>query len=69
MTMNFLDFEKPIAELEAKIDELRFVGDDSEVNLNEEISRLQSKSRRSKMNDLTLSFFRSVSTEATGWLV
>ncbi len=45
MNLNFLDFEQPIAELEAKIDELRFVGDDSEINLSEEISRLQEKSR------------------------
>ncbi|MEX0900496.1 MAG: acetyl-CoA carboxylase carboxyltransferase subunit alpha [Gammaproteobacteria bacterium] len=45
MNMNFLDFEQPIAELEAKIDELRFVGDDSEINLSEEIERLQEKSR------------------------
>ncbi len=43
--MNFLDFEQPIAELEAKIDELRFVGDDSEINLSDEIERLQEKSR------------------------
>ena len=43
--MNFLDFEQPIAELEAKIEELRFVGDDSEVNLSEEIVRLQDKSK------------------------
>ena len=43
--MNFLDFEQPIAELEAKIEELRYVGDDAEVNINEEISRLQDKSR------------------------
>ena len=34
--MNFLDFEQPIAELDAKIEELRFVGDDSEININEE---------------------------------
>jgi acetyl-CoA carboxylase carboxyl transferase subunit alpha len=45
MNMNFLDFEQPIAELEAKIDELRYVGDDSEVNLSDEIERLQQKSR------------------------
>jgi acetyl-CoA carboxylase carboxyl transferase subunit alpha len=45
MNMNFLEFEQPIAELEAKIEELRFVGDDSEVNLSEEIERLQQKSR------------------------
>lgn len=44
MDLKFLDFEQPIAELEAKIDELRYVGDDSEININEEISRLKSKS-------------------------
>ncbi len=40
----FLDFEQPIAELEAKIDELRFVQDDSAVDISEEIERLQQKS-------------------------
>ncbi|MGI9232548.1 MAG: acetyl-CoA carboxylase carboxyltransferase subunit alpha [Woeseiaceae bacterium] len=44
MDLKFLDFEQPIAELEAKIEELRYVGDDSEVNINEEVSRLKSKS-------------------------
>ncbi len=44
MDLKFLDFEQPIAELEAKIEELRFVGDDAEVNINEEISRLREKS-------------------------
>jgi acetyl-CoA carboxylase carboxyl transferase subunit alpha len=44
MNTNFLDFEQPIAELEAKIDELRFVGDDSQVNISAEIRRLKSKS-------------------------
>ena len=44
MDLNFLEFEQPIAELEAKIDELRFVGDDSQVNIGEEIERLKSKS-------------------------
>ena len=34
MDLKFLDFEQPIAELEAKIDELRFVGDDKEININ-----------------------------------
>src|SRR5690606_33616424 len=37
MPMNFLDFEQPIAELEAKIDELKFVSSDAEVNIGEEI--------------------------------
>jgi acetyl-CoA carboxylase carboxyl transferase subunit alpha len=45
MNLNFLEFEQPIAELEAKIDELRYVGDDAEININEEISRLQAKSK------------------------
>ncbi len=44
MDLKFLDFEQPIAELEAKIEELRYVGDDSEVNINEEVARLKSKS-------------------------
>ena len=44
MDLNFLDFEQPIAELEAKIDELRFVGDDSKLNISEEIGRLKNKS-------------------------
>jgi len=55
MNMNFLDFEQPIAELEAKIDELRYVGDDSVVNLNEEIARLKSKS-----DSLTRSIFSNL---------
>ncbi|HYM48148.1 MAG TPA: acetyl-CoA carboxylase carboxyltransferase subunit alpha [Burkholderiaceae bacterium] len=42
---SFLDFEQPIAELEAKIDELRFVQDDSAVDISEEIDRLQKKSQ------------------------
>ncbi len=45
MDLNFLDFEQPIADLEAKIEELRYVGDDSEVNIGEEIKRLRAKSR------------------------
>ena len=45
MDLNFLDFEQPIAELEAKIDELRYLGDDAEINIVEEINRLRAKSR------------------------
>jgi len=45
MAMNFLEFEQPIAELEAKIEELKFLGADSSVNITDEIKRLQSKSR------------------------
>ena len=43
--MNFLDFEQPIAELDAKIEELRYVSDDSELNINEEVERLKKRSR------------------------
>jgi acetyl-CoA carboxylase carboxyl transferase subunit alpha len=53
--MNFLDFEQPIAELEAKIDELKFVASDDEVNIGEEISRLRAKSRA-----LTTSIFSNL---------
>lgn len=42
---NFLDFEQPIAELEAKIEALRKVGNDSELNISDEIARLQERSR------------------------
>ncbi len=45
MDLNFLDFEQPIAELQAKIEELRLVGDDNEINISEEINRLEAKSR------------------------
>ncbi|MBI2315646.1 MAG: acetyl-CoA carboxylase carboxyltransferase subunit alpha [Betaproteobacteria bacterium] len=43
MKTTFLDFEQPIAELEAKIEELRYVQDDSAVDLSEQIQRLQKK--------------------------
>jgi acetyl-CoA carboxylase carboxyl transferase subunit alpha len=60
MTMNFLEFEQPIAELEAKIDELKFVTDDAEISLGEEIARLRAKSRT-----LTQSIFSNL----TPWQV
>jgi len=44
MKTTFLDFEQPVAELEAKIEELRYVQDDSAVDISEEIGRLQKKS-------------------------
>jgi len=44
MNLNFLEFEHPIAELEAKIEELRFVGNDSEINISDEILKLREKS-------------------------
>jgi acetyl-CoA carboxylase carboxyl transferase subunit alpha len=60
MDLKFLDFEQPIAELEAKIDELRFVGDDSEINISDEIARLKAKSEA-----LTRSIFSSL----TAWQI
>jgi len=58
MNPNYLDFEQPIAELEAKIEELRYVGDDSEINIGEEITKLQEKSR---------SLTRSIFGKLTPW--
>ena len=55
MAVAFLDFEQPIAELEAKIEELKHVSSDGEVNIQDEISRLQAKSRT-----LTTSIFSSL---------
>ncbi|MDI5986324.1 acetyl-CoA carboxylase carboxyl transferase subunit alpha [Halomonas sp. M4R5S39] len=60
MNPNYLDFEQPIAELQAKIEELRLVGNDSQVNLNDEIGRLEEKSRK-----LTESIFKDL----TPWQV
>jgi len=45
MNLNFLEFEQPIAELEAKIEELHYIGDDADVNITEEVSKLKEKSR------------------------
>ena len=55
MAVAFLDFEQPIAELEAKIEELKHVTSESEVNIQEEIGRLQAKSRQ-----LTTSIFANL---------
>ncbi|MBR9755511.1 acetyl-CoA carboxylase carboxyl transferase subunit alpha [Cobetia sp. 4B] len=55
MNPNYLDFEQPIAELQAKIEELRLVGNDSQVNLSDEIARLQEKSTK-----LTESIFKDL---------
>jgi acetyl-CoA carboxylase carboxyl transferase subunit alpha len=60
MDLKFLDFEQPIAELEAKIDELRFVGDDSEININEEVARLREKSE---------SLTRNIFSKLSAWQV
>ena len=56
MDLKFLEFEQPIAELEARIDALKFVGEDSELNISEEISRLKNKSE-----SLTRSIFSNLS--------
>jgi acetyl-CoA carboxylase carboxyl transferase subunit alpha len=60
MNLNYLDFEQPIAELEAKIEELRRVGFDHEINISEEIARLEEKCRK-----LTASVFSSL----TAWQI
>ena len=60
MNQNYLDFEQSIADLEAKIDALRFLDSSSGVNINEEIVRLRAKSHR-----LTQSIFASL----TAWQV
>ena len=46
MNLDYLDFEQPIAELESKIDELRLVGNDSDINIAEEIKKLKEKSQK-----------------------
>ena len=56
VNLNFLDFEQPIAELEAKIEELRLVGHDAEINISEEIARLSKRSE-----ELTRQIFSSLS--------
>lgn len=60
MNINFLDFEQPIAELEAKIHELRMVGTDADIDLSEEIARLETKRR-----NLT----KEVFSQLTSWQV
>jgi acetyl-CoA carboxylase carboxyl transferase subunit alpha len=57
MNLNFLNFEQPIAELQAKIEELRHVTSDQEINLSAEIKRLMKKSQ-----DLTKSIFSNLSS-------
>ena len=55
MSRQFLDFEQPIEELNQKIEALRMVGNDSDVNLNDEINRLQEK-----CEELTANIFSSL---------
>ncbi len=56
MDPNFLDFEQPIAELQAKISELRYVTDDSDINISQEIQTLERKA-----DSLTHSIFGKLS--------
>lgn len=56
MDLKFLDFEQPIAEIEAKLNELRFIGDDSEIDITEEVTRLKAESEA-----LTKSIFSNLS--------
>jgi acetyl-CoA carboxylase carboxyl transferase subunit alpha len=60
MSLNYLDFERPIAELEAKIEELRRVGTDTEINIQDEITRLENKKE-----ELTASIFKNL----TAWQI
>lgn len=60
MNLNYLDFEQPIAELQAKIEELRLVGNDSKININDEVAKLEEKSKK-----LTEQIFRDL----TAWQV
>lgn len=60
MQLNFLDYEQPIAELEAKIDELRYMSNDTDLNITEEIQKLKEKSE-----SLTKSIFSGL----TPWQV
>ena len=60
MKTTFLDFEQPIAELEAKIEQLRFAQDDSAVDISEEISRLEVKSQ---------SLTRDIYAKLTPWQI
>jgi acetyl-CoA carboxylase carboxyl transferase subunit alpha len=60
MDPNFLDFEQPIAELQAKIEELRYVTDHPEINITEEIATLEKK-----VQSLTTSIFAKL----TPWQV
>ncbi|RMG33870.1 MAG: acetyl-CoA carboxylase carboxyltransferase subunit alpha [Gammaproteobacteria bacterium] len=60
MNLDFLDFEQPIAELQAKIEELRLVGSDNEINIQEEIEKLEGKSR---------SLTESIFSKLTPWQI
>jgi len=60
MNPNYLDFEQPIADLEAKIEELQLVGSDNNLNIAEEISKLRDKS---------IKLTESIYSDLTPWQV
>lgn len=60
MNPNYLDFEQPIAELEAKIEELRLVGSDNKLNIADEIAKLQEKS---------VSLTKSLFSDLSAWQI
>ncbi|MGB3748442.1 MAG: acetyl-CoA carboxylase carboxyltransferase subunit alpha [Rhodanobacter sp.] len=60
MNPNFLDFEQPIAELDAKIEELRHASDDQAFNIDEEVARL-----RQKVKVKTADIFRNLNSWQT----
>ncbi|HHO81738.1 MAG TPA: acetyl-CoA carboxylase carboxyltransferase subunit alpha [Halothiobacillus sp.] len=60
MNPNYLEFEQPIAELEAKINELKLMGNESDLDIDEEIERLQAKS---------LSLTRSIFSNLSAWQI
>lgn len=60
MKTTFLEFEQPIAELEAKIEELRYVQDDSALDISEDINRLQKKSQ---------ALTREIYSKLTAWQI
>jgi acetyl-CoA carboxylase carboxyl transferase subunit alpha len=56
MNPNYLEFEQPIAKLETKIEELRLVGENTEINIADELTKLEDKSKtltQSIFNDLS----------------
>jgi len=60
MNLNFLEFEQPIAELDAKIEELRHITNDTDININDEIARLQVKCQEQT---------RSIFSSLTAWQI
>jgi acetyl-CoA carboxylase carboxyl transferase subunit alpha len=60
MKTTFLDFEQPVAELEEKIEQLRFVQNDPAVDISEEISRLEGKKQ---------SLIRDIYAKLTPWQI